>query len=149
MKSLLQKLQQFWQPPSTPDTGLPTRPVSTARHAAFTIPVLLLHYFPLTGDRIDQRVTGDVGAPLRQIRHHTAETTQAVIDALTRGSIYHGYKDPQAQPSLRYEIVDSLEFFAPLPTWHKPNHRVPMTDYNAIMRQIDIADWVEERGIKE
>ncbi|MCB0128965.1 MAG: hypothetical protein KDE58_42155 [Caldilineaceae bacterium] len=126
----------------------PTKPTS-AEDALYTIPVLLLQYFPLQGNRIDQRVTGDVGTSLAQIRHHTAETTQAVINALETGSTYHGYQDSNAQPSLRYEIVESLEFLEPLPTWPKPGHRVPMTDYNAIMQRIDIASWVEERGVKE
>ena len=26
---------------------------------------------------------------------------------------------------------------------------MPMTDYNAILRRVDIAEWVERRGVKE
>jgi len=115
----------------------------------YTIPILLLHYFPARRGRIDRTVTGDVDAPRAQIRRHVAQTTRAVIDALTRGSTYHGYKDPQAQPSLRYHVVDVREFDEPLPTWRKPGHRVPMTDYNAILARVDIAHWVLERQVKE
>lgn len=116
---------------------------------AFRIPVLVLKYFPLAGNRIDRAITGDVGAPLDAIRAHTERTTAQVVSALERGSIYHGYKNPAAQPSMRYQIVDSLEFLEPLPTFSKPGHRAPMTDYNAIMRRIDIETWVRERGVKE
>ena len=115
----------------------------------FTIPLLVISYFPVEGDWIDRTVTGDVSAPLEQIRRHTVETTKHVIQALETGSIYHGYKDPDAQPSLRYQIVDTLEFLEPLPTYHKPGHQHPMTDYNAIMRRVDIGHWVKERGVKE
>ena len=66
-------------------------------------------------------------------------TTQKVVAALEQGSTYHGYKDPAAQPSLRYEIVGSEEFLEPLPTLRKAGHRVPMTDYHAIMARIDHA----------
>ena len=116
---------------------------------SFHIPVLVVSYFPVKQGRIDRQVTGDVGAPLDEIRRHTSQTTQQVIQSLETGSTYHGYKDPDAQPSLYYQIVDSLEFLEPLPTYRKSGHRVPMTDYNAIMDRCDIRYWIEERGIKE
>ncbi len=134
---------------SRADTSPLVTAAETRAPATFTIPVLLVNYFPTRGNQIDQRVTGDVGTSLAQIRRHTAETTQVVRQALESGSRYHGYKDPAARPSLHYQIVDSIEFLEPLPTWPKPNHRVPMTDYNAIMQRINVAKWVEERGVKE
>jgi hypothetical protein len=115
----------------------------------FLIPVLILNYFPVSNGRIDRRITGDVDAPLDQMRQHTVRTTRQVVGALETGSTYHGYKNPLAQPSLRYQLVDTLEFLEPLPTWQKPGHRNPMTDYNAIMQRIDIRQWVERRGVKE
>jgi hypothetical protein len=72
-----------------------------------------------------------------------------VVEALETGSIYHGYEDPAALPSLKYELVEKIEFLEALPTYSKPGHRVPMTDYNAIMRRIDLRHWIEERGVKE
>ncbi len=114
----------------------------------WAIPTLVVSYFPLRGRNIDMRVTGDVGAPLESLRRHTATTTETVARALETGSMYHGYKDPAAQPSLRYEIIDTIEVLEPLPTWSKPGHRVPMTDYNAVMQRIDIARWLA-RGVKE
>jgi hypothetical protein len=115
----------------------------------FSIPVLLIHYFPVHNGRIDARATGDVDAPLAPMREHTARTTQQVIATLENGSAYHRYKNSAAPASLRYEIRGSLELLEPLPLWAKPGHRVPMTDYNAILKRADIADWVERRGIKE
>jgi hypothetical protein len=132
----------------SPSPALPPRPASYPA-LVYTIPVLLINYFPTAGDHIDIGVTGSVGAPLDAIRQHTQHTTQEVIRALETGSVYHGYKDPDAQPSLRYQIVESQEFLEPLPTHPKPGHQVPMTDYNAILERVDIQSWVEERGIKE
>jgi hypothetical protein len=151
LTQLIAKLQRLWSPePQAPVLSSHHLALPTSQAAApFTIPVLLVHYFPTRGDQLDRRTTGDVGASLAQIRQHTAQTTQTVIHALEAGSTYHGYKNPDAQPSLHYHIVDSLEFLEPLPTWPKPNHRVPMTDYNAIMQHINIAEWVERRGVKE
>lgn len=135
LKNLFQ-LQQPHPPLTYPDWG-------------YTIPTLVISYFPVKDGRIDQAITGDVNAPLEAIREHTSQTTRRVVAALETGSAYHGYKDPSAQPSLRYQIVEALEFLEPLPTYHKPGHRVPMTDYNAIMERIDIRTWVEARGVKE
>jgi hypothetical protein len=116
---------------------------------AYEIPVLQINYFPVKNGNIDRAITGDVSAPLDQIRAHVTHTTAKVIDALDRGSTYHAYKDPSARPSLSYHIVDTIEVLEPLPTSFKPGHRAPMTDYNAILRRIDIQQWVMEQSVKE
>jgi hypothetical protein len=148
--NIISRLSQLLRPPSD------QAPVATQRSDTldypshvYTIPVLIISYFPVKEGRIDREETGDVSAPLDTIRSHTQETTQQVIQALETGSTYHGYKDPNAQPSLRYQILDSIEFIEPLPTYNKPGHQTPMTDYNAIMHRVDIRHWVEERGVKE
>lgn len=159
MNKILRRLSQLWQPAST-GAEPPPRPAALAQPAPgvdksnnsaapFTIPVLIINYFPVKNNRIDRKVTGDVDAPLEQIRQHTVRTTQQVVKALQDGSAYHLYKNPAAQPSLRYQIVDTLEFLEPLPTTWKAGHRVPMTDYNAIMQRVQIQAWVEQRGVKE
>jgi hypothetical protein len=137
---LLDRLKDIFRAPREPLK----RPLG-----AYAVPTLLVHYFPVKNSRIDRDVTGDVDAPLDAIREHTTQTTQQMVRALETGSTYHGYKDPTAQPSLCYQIVDAIEFLEPLPTHRKLGHRQPMTDYKAIMNQVDIRYWVEERGIKE
>jgi hypothetical protein len=115
----------------------------------FTIPILLISYYPVRDGLIDIEIAGDVNGPLEDMREHVMRTTQRVIEALEQGSRYHAYKDANAQPSLRYEIVDQIEFFEPLPTYTKSGHRLPMTDYSAMMARINVRQWVEERGVKE
>jgi hypothetical protein len=155
LKGLLKSLSGPSSESREPESS-ETRPVNYSldrslsyRADAFTVPVLVISYFPLRGDWIDRAVTGDVGAPVDTIRQHTLETTRQVIQALETGSIYHGYKDPTALPSLRYQILETLEFLEPLPTYHKPDRQSPMTDYKAIMQRVDIQHWVEEQGIQE
>jgi hypothetical protein len=125
----------------------PQSPTGTAD--THLIPILIVNYFPATQGRIDRTVTGDVDAPLQDIRRHTVDTTNQVIKALETGSTYHGYRDPAARPSLRYQIVETFEFLEPLPTRPETGHSGPMTDYQAIMSRINIRHWVEEQGIKE
>ncbi len=151
--SFLNRLRSLLTPTPPPASAVeplsyPSRPLNYPPDV-FTIPTLIVSYFPVKAGQIDRAVTGDVTGPLEQIRRHTVAAVRRVVEALETGSIYHGYKDPTAQPSLRYQIVDTLEFLEPLPTWPKPGHRAPMTDYNAIMRRINIQHWVEQRGVKE
>lgn len=144
------RLKNLFNPPSYSPQPIDTlSPPLNYSDDVFIIPTLVISYFPARGGRIDRAITGDVSAPLADIRRHTTNTTNRVIQALETGSAYHGYKDRSAQPCLKYQIVDTLEFLEPLPTWPKPGHRVPMTDYNAIMERVNIKKWVEERGVKE
>lgn len=113
------------------------------------IPILVVSYFPVRDGRIDRTLTGDVDAPLDQIRRHTAQTTWEAIHALEHGSAYHRYKNPVASPSIRYHLMGAMEFLEPLPTYEKPGHAAPMTDYNAIMERINVKEWVEKRHVKE
>jgi hypothetical protein len=146
--NILERFKNLFRPTLLPVT--PSSQVSRGDSTAiFTIPVLVVSYFPLKNGRIDRAITGDVDTPLEAIRRHVSQTTNRVVQALETGSAYHGYKDRNAQPCLEYQLVEQIEFLEPLPTWPKPGHRVPMTDYNAIMERLDIRAWVEERGLKE
>lgn len=154
MRSLFSWMRSLWlatgeaaQPPIARHVVQSSQPDQSG--TLWEIPVLLLHYFPLKNGHLDRAITGDVDAPLAQIRRHCAQTTQRVIEALTAGSAYHGYKDATARPSLHYRVVDSLEWLEALPTWRKPGHRVPMTDYNAILQRVNLQDWVMAQGVKE
>lgn len=114
------------------------------------IPIVIVSYFPLSGDRIDRKVTGDCGDTYEATKAKTERVTQETIKVLEEGSRYHGYKDPAAKPSLRYVIKGNFEFKEPLPLRaKKAGEEVPMTDYNSIMNRIGIKDWVEKKGIKE
>jgi hypothetical protein len=123
------------------DNAAPTLPMK--------IPVLVIKYFPVKGNRIDLSITGDWDVSLEETRLKTDNQTQVLIHALQEGSRYHGYKNIQARPSLAYEVVDEIEFLEPMPTIPRPGHRVPFTDYRKIMERVDIKKWVEQRGVKE
>ena len=114
-----------------------------------TVPVLIVKYFPVSAGMIDISVTGDVSMPLAEARNRTDDLTAGIIEAMEDGSRYHFYRDPSAQPSLTYHVVSTLEYLDPLPTWNKPGHSVPFTDYNQIMTRINARDWVMNRGVKE
>jgi hypothetical protein len=113
------------------------------------IKVLVVKYFPVKGNRIDQAVTGDFGEPLEETRTKTTTQTEQVICALQEGSRYHAYKDKTAKPSLVYQVMDTIEYLEPLPTVAKSGPDAPMTDYSKIMQRVGIKKWVEKKGVKE
>ncbi len=115
----------------------------------YEIPVLVVKYFPVKGDRIDRGVTGDWGETLAFTRAKTERITRTLAAALEEGSRFRAYKDPTSRPSLKYTIVGTREFLEPLPTVPRPGGKVPYTGYYRIMQRINIRDWVENRGVKE
>src|SRR5687767_8487582 len=101
--------QSLTAAPSPPVTEPPLERVplsqegsATSEPPAYSIPTLVINYYPVRGDRIDRSITGDVDAPLDKIRRHVQQTTGRVVEALEQGSTYYGYKNPAARPSLQY-----------------------------------------------
>lgn len=114
-----------------------------------TIPVVVVSYFPVDGDKIDIKVTGDWGDTYAATKAKTGRLTEEACEALGRATRFRGYKNPAAAQALEYKVIGQFEFKEPLPTVPKRGNEAPMTDYNAIMGRIDAAKWVKEQGVKE
>jgi hypothetical protein len=114
------------------------------------IPVVVVNYFPVDGDKIDIKTTGDWGDTYLATKAKCEGLTRDLVKALGEGSRYHGYKDKEATPSLKFEVVGTYVFKEAIPTCPlKVDERAPKTDYNAIMKKIGIQTWVEKKGVKE
>ncbi|MFH1777301.1 MAG: hypothetical protein ABH952_07075 [Candidatus Omnitrophota bacterium] len=110
------------------------------------IPILVLKYFPtIDGVNLDSGVTG-VTATLAGIRTRVDKLTNEAITALNKGSTYHGYKDSSAMASLNYFVADSREFLYAIP---KSVQFPPFPDHMQILTDLNIADYVDNQGIKE
>ncbi len=116
--------------------------------APWTVPVLVINYFPLTKDRrnIDIRVTSNVGAPVKEMEARCLRMTREVVRALEEGSRFRPYRNPKAAPSLKYKVVGRLTFYEPVPLHPRKKQ---YADYNKIMERVNIADWVEKKGVRE
>lgn len=127
--------------PADPASGL-TLPME--------VPIVIVKYFPVNGDRIDIRVTGDWDESLEAARRKAERIAEQTVAALEEGSRYHGYKDPEARPSLRYRVLAVQEVLQPMPLRPKrPGDRVPLPDYAKMMADLDIREWVQDKGAKE
>jgi len=119
------------------------------------IPLVVVKYFPVAGDKIDISVTGDWGASLAATQKKVHAMQKETMKSLTQGSRYHAYKNSKARPSLGYKVLKTYEFKEALPTVLDKRFKtrggriIPKTDYNAIMKRINAKRWVEKMGVKE
>jgi len=111
------------------------------------IPVLVLSYLPLKEDgSLDLTQTGDWQDPnADHLRQHIATLTTQTITALEEGSAYKGYKTNN-QPYLKYTVLKNVEFPRQI---RRSVEFAPFPDHLTELSDIDICDWVENRGVKE
>ncbi|MBI4130784.1 hypothetical protein HY468_05685 [Candidatus Roizmanbacteria bacterium] len=115
------------------------------------IPVLELRYFPLVNGRLDPNKTG-MNLTYNEIKSKVDRMRDEASVVLREGSRYHGYKTPTAVPSLDYTVVETKEFLVPVP---RSNNQIPWNpgwyrpDYYQILSDLNICDYVENRGIKQ
>jgi hypothetical protein len=126
----------------------PATTKGTSISKKWTVPVLVLRYFPVTRDRsrIDISVTSNVDAPLREIQLKCERMTREVAEALQEGSRFRAYKNPRVPASLKYVVVRSIDYLEPLP---RDPDKPKYPDYTRILERANIRDFVEKRGVKE
>ncbi len=121
-----------------------------AKAGKWSIPVLELSYFPtkdgVTLDAAEVGIDLPVGTTIEAAKERVATLSGLLIDALARGSAYHGYKDATAAPSLQYRILGRRTFLKPVP---KSTEFHPYADHLGMLQNLDICDYVDRRGVKE
>jgi hypothetical protein len=116
--------------------------------AEWTVPVLVLRYFPVTADKekVDIAVTSNVGGSLKEIQAKCDRMTEEAIEALQEGSRFRAYNDPKAPLSLKYVVVDTFDYLDALP--RNPGKQ-DKADYIKVLERAQIQHYVEEKGVKE
>jgi hypothetical protein len=85
-----------------------------------------------------------------QLRSRIDAMEPLVVDALDAGTRYHAYEDPAAVAALDYSIVEHLEFRMPIPLSTTRTYQdKPLSDYLSLLNELDVCDWVEQRGVRE
>ena len=85
-----------------------------------------------------------------QLRSRIDAMEPLVADALEAGTRYHGYENPAAVAALDYSIVGHLEFQMPIPLSTTRTYQdKPLSDYLGLLNELDVCDWVEQRGVRE
>ena len=136
------------------DITFTTKSEATTPGTTYQVPLLIVKFFPSAGGRLKlQRGTLNdnlEGASVQSMKDKVIRLNSEVINALKGGSTYYGYKDSSATPSLNYYVLDTREFETDLPL--KPYNRDGrpwITDYGAILNNLNICDYVNNKDIKE
>lgn len=86
-----------------------------------------------------------------QIVAKTNTMTQQTEQTLEQGSRYHGYKNTTASQYLDYQVIETREYLTAIPRsnnqtrnvgWYRP-------DYQKILSDLNICNYVENLGVKE
>lgn len=132
--------------------AIPENLATPAVDYKYLIPVVIIVYLPTKDDvTLESSVTG-FSATIGEIGQKIDVMNQQIKFALEEGSRYHGYKDPQAKPSLGYKVVGCIAVYEPLPRsnfevpWNKGIYR---PDYKRILTRFDARNFVEKLGVKE
>ncbi|MDO8617187.1 MAG: PA14 domain-containing protein [Dehalococcoidia bacterium] len=142
-----------WDTLAVPST--PQCPPEVGAGHCYDMNVLIIRFFPLTpdGQNLDINVTGDIDLPLSSIRLRTIQITKRLIQALEESSTYLGYRNSNAQPSLRYRIVDTQERLEAVPhtdgAGPNPDLGSQVIDYQTIMQQNAICHYVDDLNVQE
>lgn len=113
----------------------------------YEVPVLNVSYIPVIDGKVDITQTGDWKNPdISALRTNIGNLTERLVNALNKGSRYHGYKDTSAVPSLNYTILENKEFMESVPALYPTN---TPADHKKILTDLDVCDYVQNKGVKE
>jgi hypothetical protein len=120
------------------------------------VKVLSISYFP-TLDNITLDTTAmynDLGynISIDEARAKIQSLNTEIVTALENGTRYKFYKNPSAQPAIKYVIANEVGILEEVPISNTQFDDDPTTkiiDYNAILARQNICDLVENKGISE
>lgn len=119
--------------------------------APYRVNVLSIRYFPVSGDVLDDSVTG-VSESLSTIRAKVDRLNRQLERSLEEGTTYHGYRNPKASCSIDYQVIKDVEYLEALPLsdnevpWNPGMYR---PDYNAILFREEICKLVKKRRVSQ
>lgn len=138
---------------STNPTPMPSAPHTTHSETQ-VIQVASFSYIPLLHGKIDtvnhiEDTYREYDMTKSQVESKITAIESSLVAALAEGSRYHGYANPSAPPALEYQIIDTETFYEPVPLSEKKYNELPLPDYQQMMRQINVCDYVDRQGVRE
>ncbi len=121
-----------------------------AAGALYDVPVVVIRYLPTrNGTTLDASVAGTDDT----IDHLKSQIDRYDIEIkymLEEGSRFHGYKDPNAPPSLGYRVLALISIYEDMPPgFPSGSPGITFPDYNQILNRIDARHFVDDLGVKE
>ena len=130
-----------------------------ATNALFEVPVLIFRFLPtLDGTNIDVAQARDYWSPgdmtLSAMKQQLSLIDRRQKFMIEEASRYHGYKDPQAKPSLGVRVVDCITVYEQLPPGISRRSlgsggKLYEVDYQRVFDRFNVAHYVNDLGVKE
>jgi hypothetical protein len=116
------------------------------------VPVLALAFYPTdknNPDFLDPVETGWVNIRIADMKKATKGMIDSGLAFINDSTRYHGYKNPNSPQYLDYFLLEMIEYSNPIPRGFPLNESEFRPNYHQILSDIDICDYVENRGVKE
>ena len=145
-------------PARTPDVvSMPPGLSSPAPNAVYPVPVIIIRYIPtVNGTTIDRRHTTAFpnDYPIQRLVDSINLYDKAVVFALTEGSKFRGYQNPNARPSLGYYVSKYITVYEPMPpgdsVFSVVNNRIKVSiDYRQIIQRFNLQTDINQGLAKE
>lgn len=120
--------------------------------AVWSTPVLSIRFLPdADADGVVDRETTNYAGSVDDLRSRIDDLETRNAWWSTEATRYRGHSDSDAVPSMGFEITGELEF-TDSPPLGEPQPSSPgvfFPDYESILSEAGICDWVDNRGIRE
>jgi hypothetical protein len=114
------------------------------------VPVLQLNYYPRDPNRPEYLSRAETGLTqdilVTTMQAATRNMVDATLPLISDATRYHGALAPRF---LEYSVLDSKDFFAPMPRGQAIWGGKFRPNYGQIMREQNICEYVDNRGVKE
>ena len=115
------------------------------------MPVMVINYIPTRdGTNVDSAILGK--STIADFKKKLLLFNKRVKFMLEEGSRYHGYKDPQARPSLGYRVVHMVTAYEIMPPGKRAGAKEKAEfhpDYNQILNRFHAGEFVTNKNVKE
>src|SRR3954465_5801047 len=119
--------------------------------AIYEIPVLVINYIPSKdGNNVDPDILGK--ATIGDFKKKLLTFNKRTKFMLEEASKYHGYRNPDARPSLGYRILQIVTAYEVMPPGKRAGRKTPAEyhpDYIQILNRFDAGQFVTNRHVKE
>ncbi|MBN2257062.1 MAG: hypothetical protein JW704_04465 [Anaerolineaceae bacterium] len=116
------------------------------------VPVLVMAYYPPDPANplfLDPVETGWSGRLISNMQQATQDMVSAGQELISDATRYHGYKDLNAPIYLDYYTYNKIEYFVPMPRGYPLANNQYRPNYNQILSDINICNYVDGYGVKE
>lgn len=116
--------------------------------------VLQIEYYPKNAASfryLDPVETGFQNKRVIDQEAYVKNISNELLTSINEATKFHGYKDPAAPQFLKYTIAAVKKYYSKIPRGYllNPDTGVYRPDYNQILTQNNICDYVDNKGVTE